>query len=133
VNVGLGLQRHQERQVIDTARQARKNRADPAPAPPVLLELERAFHQLARLAGRRLDMPSGIEFFPVPFFQFRLVIERVHLADPAVHEELDHMAGLGRVMLRGGQRVLFSQQLRQGDAAQAAAGAPKKLAPAQRG
>ena len=43
-------------------------------------------------------MLTRIEPLAMPALELRLVIEGVHLADAAVHEELDHAARPGRMM-----------------------------------
>ena len=81
-------------------------------------------------------LPPGSNFWPLPLDQLRLVVERVDLAGGAGHEELDDALGLGRVVQaavevgprlrrRAGRRA---EQVRQRDAAQAAAGLPEELA-----
>ena len=50
----------------------------------------------------------------VPFLQFRLGIEQIHLARPAFHEQEDDALRLGREMrLPGGQRVRRPGSLQQ--------------------
>ena len=55
------------------------------------------FITLAGRAGDRLDLGAvaGIELLAVPLGQPRLVVERVHLAGAAVHEQLDDALDLG--------------------------------------
>jgi len=50
--------------------------------------------------GHRLDQAAiaGIKLLPVQDSQLRLVVESVHLADTAVHEQLNHPLGLGYVI-----------------------------------
>src|SRR5206468_9142817 len=63
-----------------------------------LPEGEGALHDRARLAGRGLDPAAGIELLAISLFKLGLVIERVTLADAAVHGELDDALGLGGVV-----------------------------------
>src|SRR5207253_2368916 len=87
-----------KRNVIDTTCDIRKNGAYPASALAVLFEFEGAFHHVARHAGRGFEMFTRIEHLTVPFFEFRFVIERVHLARAAIHEELNDPFNFGWVM-----------------------------------
>ena len=77
-----------------------KTDADPAPALPVLLERERRLHQVAGRAGDAFGLlaGAGVERLAVPLVEFRLVVERVHLADAAVHEQLHDALDLRGVM-----------------------------------
>ncbi len=68
-------------------------------------------------------MFAGIERPPMPSRQLRLVVEGIHLADAAVHEELDHAAHPGpmvypaiqlgsrtdRLVIGRGQQPLLAQ------------------------
>jgi hypothetical protein len=79
----------------------------------------------------------------VPFGEFRLVVEGVHLAGAAVHEELDDAAGLGGVVEAAvefgpriggvGQQLMHAEQVGERDAAQTAAAAPKEIAAGRNG
>ena len=142
----LERERHQKRQVVDAGGDLGKHAADPPPALAILPERERALHQVARRARGRLDMASRVKRLAVAAVQLGLVVERVHLADAAVHEELDHPAHLGAMMqpaVQIGTRPRPApasarcpqagprrpSMRRQGDAAQAAAQPPENIAP----
>ena len=88
-------------------------------------------------ALEQLDLAAGVELLAVPLDQRRLVVERVALAGRAGHEQLHDPLGPGPVMQaavrgrraaggRGGEQPLAPEQVRQGDAAQTAAGVPEK-------
>ena len=62
----------------------------------MLLEFERALHDLARNTRSRFDRAARLELLAMQFFKRRFVIERVHLAHAAVHEKLDHAFGFRR-------------------------------------
>ena len=108
----------------------------------MLPERERALHEVAGHAGGSLDMAARIERLAVPALQLGLVVEGVHLADAAVHEELDHTANLGSMVqpavqlgrrtdrpeIEPGEQPLLAQQMRQGDATQATPQPPEKVA-----
>ena len=133
VDVRLRRHRHQERHAIDLRRQVREDRRDPAAALPVLLERERRLHQVAGRAGDALGLlaGAGVERLAVPLLQFRLVVERVRLADAAVHEQLNDALDLGGVVQaavelgrgfgRAGKFAGLGEQLREGEAAEPAA------------
>ena len=86
-------------------------------------------------------MAARIERLAVPALQLGLVVEGVHLADAAVHEELDHTANLGSMVqpavqlgrrtdrpeIGPGEQPLLAQQIRQGDATQATPQPPEKF------
>jgi hypothetical protein len=91
---------------------------------------------------------AGVEPLAVQFGQPRFGVERVHLADAAVHEELDDALHPGAVVdaaievgarLRpdvpgtGSEQALLAQQVRRGDATQAAAGVPEELTAREEG
>src|SRR5439155_3616252 len=120
----------------------RKDTAHPPPALAVLLKLERRLHQVAGHAGGRFDLLAcaGIEFLSMPFDQFGLVIESIHLAGAAVHEELHDALDLrpmmeaavelspwfGRHSVR--KQIMPAKQVGQRNPAQPAAEAPKEFA-----
>ena len=89
-----------------------------------------------------LDVASRVEPLAVPSVQLGLVVERVNLAHAAVHEELDHPAGscamvqsaieLGpwpeRLARRPREQAFLAEQPGQGNAPQASAQPPEKIA-----
>src|SRR5262249_48151608 len=116
--------------------------ADPSAALAVPAEGERALHEVARLARGGLDVAPRVERLAMPSLQRGLVVEGVHLADAAVHEELDHPAhlrpvmqpaiqlgpGTERLAIGPGEQALLDQHLREGNPAQAAAQPPEEVA-----
>jgi hypothetical protein len=63
----------------------------------VLFPSERRLHQRPGNSGRR-RLDTEVHDLAVPFFQLRFVIERIHLACAAVHEQLHDAAHFGFVM-----------------------------------
>src|SRR5262249_18498541 len=98
---------------------------------------ERTLHDVAGDAGRR-RLESEIDLLAMPLDQLGLVVERVHLAHAAVHEELNNAAGLGLMMQAAvelwfrqrqiGKQPLEPEQLRQRQPAEATAEVPQQLA-----
>jgi hypothetical protein len=141
VDVRLRRQGHQERQVVDAAGDLGEDAADPSARLAVTLERERALHHLAGCARGRLDVAPRVERLAVATVQLRLVVEGVHLADAAVHEELDHPLRPGAMMetaievgdrpracgIHPGDQVVAAQQIGQRDPAQAAAHPPEEF------
>ena len=109
-------------------------RAVPA-ALAVLSEGERALEHLARRGRDRLDVDAaaGVERLAMLPGERRLVVERVHLARAAVHEQLNDSFGLGRMMQaaveirawRRGELCFLAEELPERDAAEAAGGVRK--------
>src|SRR5206468_5797155 len=99
-NVGLRYHRHQEGQVVHTSGEIRQQTAYPATTLAMLLELEGRLEDLTRFAGGRLDPFAGpwVELLSVALQQFGFVIEQIHLARAAVHEELNHALCSRRMM-----------------------------------
>src|SRR5205823_9168593 len=104
----------------------------------VAAETERAPQDVARRGGDGLDVLAGVEAAAVQALELGLVVEGVHLADAAVHEELDDAPGAGAVVQAaalvgargvGGEEPLAGEQVGEGDAAQAAAEMPQQLSP----
>ena len=100
VNVGLRYHRHDKSQIVHAPGEIRQQTAYPATALAMLLELEGRLEDLTRFAGGRLDPFAGarVELLSVAPQQFGFVIEQIHLARAAVHEELNHAPGARRVM-----------------------------------
>ena len=141
VHVRLRRDRHQERHPVHVPGEVREDGTHPPPALPVLLERERALHQVAGRAGDALDLLAGarLEGLAVVLLQLRLVVERVRLADAAVQEQLHDAADLRRVVQpavelrprsgRVGEQPVAAEEPREGDAAESAAGVPQPLPP----
>src|ERR1044071_8726361 len=142
-----------EGHVIDAGGEVRQEGAHPAPALAVSPELEAGLEHHAGFAGGGLDAfaRAGIKSLPVPLQEFGFVIEKIHLAGAPVHEELYNPLcprrvmgtvaqrapgdGICQVVSRvgfGGQQALASEELRQGNAAQAPAEAPEEIPAGQR-
>ena len=98
----LGVQRMDETQIIHMPRHLGKEFAHPASAVPVLTKLPRRLHHAlvrAAIAGvRHRARIIERQLLPVVLFQAWLVIERVDLTRPALHEEEDDALGPRREM-----------------------------------
>ncbi len=79
-----------ECQVIHHGRDIREDFRDPRARLSVLLEAEGALHQRPGIALPDLDLAVAFHRHPVVFFQRRLVLEGVDVADAAAHEQRDH-------------------------------------------
>ena len=129
--------------LIDASGKMRHQAADPAARLAVPPQLERGFEDLPRLTGRGLDpVPvARIKNLAVSSEQGGLVVEQIHLARTAVHEQLDHPFGArtvmaavqqkrtvsGRVVGFRGQTFLTQQPAERGPA-ESAAELPEKIA-----
>jgi hypothetical protein len=71
-----------------------KDAAHPAAALAMLLKFKWRFHHGAGTALVAAAVMPKSTLLAVPLFQLRLVVERVHLADAAVHEQLHDRASL---------------------------------------
>ena len=138
VDIRLALHGHEEGHFVHPLGLLGKHAAHPATALPMLLKLEGALHHRAAVAG----LSFGPDFWPyhlsVQPRQLRLVVERVHLTDAAIHEELNDALDLRRMMEparqpgAGGHGVP-REHLREREAGHAAAGLPEKLAAVEEG
>ncbi len=100
-------------------------------------EAKRRLHDGPHLV--REEARSGIEagqFLAVVLLQIRLVVPRIHLAGPAVHEEPDNIPGAcgevalaGRHGVRRGASLVALQEGGKGKQTGAGAGDSQKLAP----
>ena len=101
VHVRRRVHRHEERQVVHHGCHVRQHLADPAAALAMPPKRERTLQHLESWrVGHRLDQAAiaRVKLLPVQGSQLRLVVESVHLADSAVHEQLNHPLGLGNVI-----------------------------------
>src|SRR5262249_43076181 len=121
----------------------RKDAADPSAAFTILAKRKRTFHQVARGARRCLEMRSRLKRLAIAAIELGLVVERVHLAHAAVHEQLNDATHLRRMMQppveRGAsasaridhvtccEQSVTRQKLGQSNTAQAPAGMPQEL------
>ena len=135
MHVRLRGECHQEGEVVDLSRDLRENAADPPTAFAMLFEGERRLHHLPRRAGGCLDVNavSGVERFAVTPVKLGLMVERVHLAHAAIHEQLNDSFDLGRMRdprARNdvGPRLLAAKQIHQRQAAKAAADGLEQVA-----
>ena len=81
----------------------------------MLLELKWTFHQIARCARRSFNVlgRAGIELLTMPSLEFGFVVEGIHLAYAAIHEELNDTANFRRSWKqRVGNRVISSKLIR---------------------
>src|ERR1019366_4668910 len=94
--------------------------ADPAATLSMAAELPRRHHHLADVVElRRLDLKDAVRIAAVKAFQHRLMVERIDLADAAVHIEEDDVASAGRMVNARGS-LSFGEERREGDGAEAA-------------
>ena len=109
------------------------------PHSPCCLHAQGLFMHRARAALEQLDLAAGVERLAVPLDQLGLVVERVALAGRPRHEELHdplgpapdgagRRSGPPRRRRRRRPAAARPEQVRQRDAAQAAAGLPEELA-----
>ena len=93
-------------------RDVRKEIAHPLAALTILLELPLGADDpaLALLAAAALGL--HVDRLAVEAVELRLVVERVDLARPAIHEEEDHALGLGREMRRLGRQRISERSAR---------------------
>lgn len=124
---------------IDATAKTRHEIAHPFAALTILFPIPGAFHAWPRVALKEFDLASRIKLLTVAFDQLRFVIKRVALAGRAGHEELNDPlrfravvdsavqvgARRGRERLR--QKAILSEQMREGDSAEAPAKSPKEL------
>ena len=100
------------------------------PHSPCCVKLEGAFHhRKAGRSGDRLDPLARIELLSVQLDELGLVVERVALADAAVHEELNDALGLGPVV----QPAIESRARRRRTRARQRAGRARAGAPTPTG
>src|SRR5207253_31162 len=78
----------------------------------------------AQTALEEFDLLARVPRLAGALLKLRLIVEQVEVAGGSCHEELDDALGLGRKLWRRGTR----EQRSEGDAAEAAAGVPEKLA-----
>ncbi len=99
-----------------------------------LAELERALHEVTRAAfHRRGELVLAHELGHVELIQFRLGVERVDVAGPAIHHEKDAGFRFGGMIGRlgrqdAGARFIPAEQRRERHAAQARSRAVEKIA-----
>ncbi len=98
----LGMHRVDELHAVDMLCDVGKQIGDRASALAVLLEGPWGLHDplvAAESAGVG-ELPSIVkgDHLPIVFFQNRLGIKRVYLADPTLHEQKDHSLDFGSVM-----------------------------------
>jgi hypothetical protein len=92
MHVRAALHGHQKRQVIDMMAEMGQQIAHPPAALAMLPQSHGRLEHRAWCARRRFDANPcpGIEWLAVQPLKSRLVIEQVHLARAAIHEELYH-------------------------------------------
>ena len=99
-----------------------------------LAELERALHEVTLAAfHRRSELVLAHELGHVELIQFRLGVERVDVAGPAIHHEKDAGFRFGGMIGRlgrqdAGVRFIPAEQRRERHAAQARSRAVEKIA-----
>jgi len=129
VDIGLAGHRHEKGEVIDAFGGVRKDARHPATGLAVLFELEGGLHHVADGTGDG-DLDTEIDFFAVAFGKFGFVVEGIHLAGAAVHEELNDPFDFGGMMQTAvefgfgevGTEAIVCKKLGEGDAAESACG-----------
>ena len=140
VDAGFGGHGHEEGHAVDEFGLFGEDAADPATGLAVLLEGEGAFHDGAAIAGLAFGSDLWAEHLAVVFFECGFVVERVHGAGAAVHEELDDAFDLGGVMdaavefgrWRRAEGV-EGEETGAGETGETAAGVPEEVAAAHGG
>ncbi len=121
----LGVHAVQEAEVVDVLVDVREQAGGPATRLAVLGIVPERFHQLLRRALAGLGDRARIrqvERLLVVALQARLVVEGVHVADPALHEQEDHALG-ARQQVRTRQGGAGTGQRRGRQPAETTAGA----------
>ena len=128
----LALHRVNEGHVIDTGRELWEEIADPASALALLAKLPVAALAVARFRRKELHLAIGIEGFAAALCQLRLVVPRIHMAEAARAENLNHRTCLGgqgrtfgRERIRRGLRL--AQHRRERHTAQTTAELPEEI------
>jgi len=99
VIVGFGEAGVDEGHVVHVTRDVREDFRNPSAGFAVALELEGGLHDGADLIGKESGLAvEAFELLAIVLFEHGLVIEGVHLALAAVHEEPDDGFCLGRKM-----------------------------------
>ena len=108
----IGRHRVDEGDVVHVGRDVWKEIAHPLTALAVLLELPLGADDpaLALLATAALGL--HVDRLTVEAVELRLVVERVDLARPAIHEEEDHALGFGREVRRLGRERIGERRAR---------------------
>ena len=122
---GLAVHRIDERHVVNTRGQLRKQIAHPQSRLAMLSELPMAALTIARLRRKELQLAIGVKRLPGTFFKFRLVIKRIDLTHAAGAEDLNHTLCL-RCMMRLSS-PFASQHRRQRKPAESTAGGLQKI------
>src|SRR5882672_169785 len=126
-----------EGQIVHAGREVWHQIADPTATVAVLFPVPGTFHAGPRFALEKFDLAARVEFLSVAFEQLRLVIEGIALAGGAGHEKLHHATGAGAVMQTAvelgarpglvGEQSVTTEQMRESNAAEAAAKTPEEL------
>ena len=133
-----------ERQVVHHRAHVREELGDELAALAVALELERAAHERAGVALPHPHPAFARQGLAVVLFEHRFVVERVHVADAAAHEQRNDRLGArlevwvprGRRRCDalcvagslGRQQAFLLEHVSQRDAADALAGAEQEVA-----
>src|SRR5262245_29904715 len=97
--IAIRVARMNERHVIHVLGHAGKNVADPRAALAVTGEFERRLHYRANLCGEKARvLVKALELLAISLIQFWLVLPRIDMAGPAVHEEPDNALHFGQKM-----------------------------------
>ena len=136
VNAGFADDIVNECHVIHALAELRDDRGQRLAALAVLSPFPRRLECVAGGALEQLDGLAWIPFFAVPLNEFRLVVKQIQMTRRAAHEQLNHPLGLGLVMqanrVRGTEHAIATKHPGEGNAAQATARSPEKIASALR-
>src|SRR5262249_57015070 len=134
---GPDLRRVNECYIVHQAADFRKQIRNPLARLAVLLKRIRALHERSGIALPHRNLTFAFEQLPVELLERRLVVERIHLAHTAAHEQgnygfrarlemrslrkiwgiLHVGSGAGLFATWGAEQTVLRQQIRQGKAA----------------
>ena len=110
MNRRVGGHRVQERNIVNTSGQMRKQVADPFPAFTILLEIPAGLHDPSLILMTSPAKCFDFDGLIVTTLHRWLVIERVNMAGAAIHKQKDHVFRFGgEVGVLGSQRILMSR------------------------
>ena len=90
-----------KRHLVHLLRELRKQAASPRTRLPVLLKLERRFHQSTDSVGKKSRLRIKARHrLAVALFKLRLVVPRVHLTRSSIHKQPDYRFCLRGIMPR---------------------------------
>src|SRR5436305_491913 len=93
MNRGIRGHRMNKRDIIDTTRKMREQVTDPLAAFTVLMEIPARFDNAPLILMAAASEGFDIDRLVVATFHGRLVVERINVAGPAIHEQEDDVLG----------------------------------------